>query len=262
MIIVVTHDMNAASVYADHCIVLHEGRLICNISLEELKTRARSYLKIQARVNADFPSLSQFRMSQIEKTVERTEMFQEYRVLRTETGILSSIISQHLDDTLIISSVTIEDEIMEIIREMGEGFEKNYSDTKQNFLRREISKFEADHIPKWGVQFSILFKRRLGIIFFKPRNIVSLFLIFLLIVIEALSMKLKLANFPYRALISLVVFISEEAIQRTNKYKQLVYISGISIFQYNLAILLADMVVFTLLYFGAFCGFLAGTAWH
>ena len=69
-------------------------------------------------------------MSQIEKTVERTEMFQEYRVLRTETGILSSIISQHLDDTLIISSVTIEDEIMEIIREMGEGLEKNYSDTK------------------------------------------------------------------------------------------------------------------------------------
>lgn len=130
----------------------------------------------------------------------------------------------------------------------------------QHFLREEICKFEADHLPNWCVQFSILFKRRLGIIFFKPRNIVSLILIFILIAIENISMALKLEFFSFRVLITLIIFISEEAIQRANKYKQLVYISGISIFQYNFSILLADVLVLTILYCAAFLGFLIASA--
>lgn len=69
-------------------------------------------------------------------------------------------------------------------------------------------------------------------------------------------MALKLEFFPYRVLISLIIFISEEAIQRANKYKQLVYISGISIFQYNFSILLADVLVLSLFYGVVYFGFL------
>lgn len=40
---------------------------------------------------------------------------------------------------------------MEIIREMGERVEKTESEEMQHFLRKEISKFEAEHIPNWCV---------------------------------------------------------------------------------------------------------------
>ncbi len=111
-------------------------------------------------------------------------------------------------------------------------------------------------MPFWCEQFGSLVGRRLRLILLKPRNCLSLVFIFLIIFIENVNTALKLEFFPYRVLICLVIFISEEAIQRRRGYKQLVYISGISITQYHLSNLLADTLVLSLFYLLSFTIFL------
>ncbi len=137
-IIVITHEMNAAADQADLCVVLHEGRVVNCISVEQLKSRAENHLKIQARSNFTLEGKmdrSEFKRSRLEQTISRTDFYQEYRLLRSQISQLTLILDQHQDDTIVFQSVTLDDEIVEIIRHDGEKQPKHETDELQHFLR-------------------------------------------------------------------------------------------------------------------------------
>lgn len=122
-IIVVTHDINQAA--AERCVVLHEGKVLQILSMSELKAKCGYYYRLQVRsrnnnlhfLKRNAPNIQN--QSSEYLTLETCSNFIEYRILMSDFTRLRDVMAHHEQDDLIVATVTLEEEIMAIVKSAG-----------------------------------------------------------------------------------------------------------------------------------------------
>ena len=117
-----------------------------------------------------------------------------------------------------------------------------------------MADFEVEWRISWLRVVLSLYWRRSRLLWGKTRNLGSIIIMFMLVMVERVAMNMKEEFITYRLLISLSVLVVEETLQTLNSSKLVLRLAGVGVLQYHLANLLAHFSLFCILYLLLYVG--------